>query len=350
MTLVRQILPTARVGFAKLERPLSMDLYDAFLREGLHGEMKYLERHRDAKAEPQRWLPFAQSAIVLSFDYVTMNNLSPLRGKRVALYTSYAEDQEDYHLEIKRRISPVIQSLQSIYPEAIFRISLDTEPIMERDLAYRAGLGWIGKNTCLIGKNSGSLFFIAEILTSLKLTEIETTQIIPSPDHCGTCTKCIEACPTGALAEPRKLDARKCISYWTIEAKAIAPQDLRKRFGDWFFGCDICQTVCPWNAKVFGKDQMASLAQPIQSKTDEERKRLGEELREILTISNREIERRFAKSPLRRARGFGLKRNALYVIENLHLTELADAVETLKSDEKLGELSREVWMSLLNAP
>ena len=123
----------------------------------------------------------------------------------------------------------------------------DSAPVLERDLAFRAGLGWIGKNTCVIHPQHGSLFFLGEILTSLQLHS-ETPQMA---DFCGTCDRCIQACPTQALSV-RKLEASKCISYWTIEARMDAPEALRPKFGDWFFGCDICQTVCPWNEKAFG--------------------------------------------------------------------------------------------------
>lgn len=345
-SIVLQHIPYARVGFARLERPISMDLYDAFLSEGLHGELEYLARHRDAKADPRTWLPFATTAIVLSIDYVTKENLSPNSGKRLAMYATYTEDREDYHFEIKRRLEPVLKTLQSNHPEASFRIGLDVEPILERDLAYRAGLGWVGKNTCLIHKNGGSLFFIAEILTSLELEETSQAETILSPDHCGTCTRCLDACPTGALVEPRKLDARKCISFWTIESKGIAPQSLRKHFGDWFFGCDLCQTVCPWNGKVFGRNEMRAHSAPSLDRDEAGRERLVSELREILTLSNRELERRFASSPLKRARGFGLKRNALYVTENLCLRELSDAVELLLIDTKLGALAKDVLVRL----
>lgn len=323
-----------------------MDLYDAFLREGMHGELEYLSRHRDAKADPTSWLPFAKSAIVLAIDYVTKENLTPKPGKRLAMYTTYAEDQEDYHSEIKRRLEPVLGALQAHHSAASFRIGLDAEPILERDLAYRAGIGWVGKNTCLINKSGGSLFFIAEILTSLELEEIIHAETIRSPDHCGTCTRCLQVCPTGALVEPRKLDARKCISFWTIESKGIAPRSLRQHFGDWFFGCDLCQTVCPWNGKVFGRNEMRAHSAPYLERDEAGRERLVSELRDILTLSNRELERRFANSPLKRARGFGLKRNALYVTENLCLRELGEAVEPLVLDAKLGALAKDVLTRL----
>jgi len=344
--LILKHLPDVQVGFARLDRPLSIEFYDTFLAQGLHGKLEYLARHRDAKADPQKWIPFAQSAIALSIGYVTKENLAPSAGKRVAFYATYTENQEDYHFEIRRRLAPVLDELKSLYPEASFRLALDTEPILERDLAYRAGLGWVGKNTCLIHRDRGSLFFLAEILTSLALPEENLAAKVLSPDHCGTCTRCLDACPTGALLEARKLDARLCISNWTIESKSIAPKGLREKFGDWFFGCDICQTVCPWNGKVFGRDNMSAHAHPVLPRDERGRDTLVAELRDILTLSNRELERRFAASPLKRARGSGLKRNALYVVANLKLVELASEVQALTEDNKLGELATEVLADL----
>lgn len=346
-SLILTHLPDVQIGFAQLDRPLSIDVYDAFLKEGLQGELEYLVRHRDQKAEPRKWLPFARSAIVLTICYVTKENLSPKSGKRIAFYATYTEDQEDYHYEIRRRLAPVLDDLTAKYPEASFRLALDAEPVLERDLAYRAGLGWVGKNTCLIDRNHGSLFFIAEILTSLELpaNNLESANLL-SRDHCGTCTRCLDACPTGALIEARKMDPRLCISYWTIESKSIAPKSLREKFGDWFFGCDICQTVCPWNGKVFGRSEMELHSSHIRPRDELSNANLVTELRDILSLSNRELERRFASSPLKRARGAGLKRNALYVVSNLKLTELLTEVEALTEDRKLGRLAKEVYEAL----
>lgn len=303
-----------------------MDLYDQWLRDENHADMDYLVRHRDIKEEIQKWLPFARSAIVFAIDYVTIRSAtkSPLR---TALYAEFAPDMADYHTELKVKLEPTLQALKAEYPGAEFRLSVDSGPILERDLAVRAGLGWIGKNTCVIDKNAGSLFFIAEILTSL---DVETASLI-SPDHCGTCTRCLDICPTGAIKEPRVLDAGLCISYWTIEAKKVPPQTLRENFQDWFFGCDLCQSVCPWNSKVWGKNFMQETTNPQASENDNEREKVVKELQLILESSNRELQKRFKNTPLSRARGFGLKRNALIVIENRNLSELENSVENFRA-------------------
>lgn len=331
-----------RFGVAKLERPLSMDFYDQWLALGYHGEMSYLERHRSLKASPSTWLPFARSAIVFALDYGHRKSrnesdyvtLKPM-GLRTARYLEYSPNNEDYHDAIRLELEPILKELSLRYPEAEFRLSVDAEPVLERDLATRAGLGWVGKNTCVIDRKSGSLFFIAEILTSL-----ETDAAAMEPlDFCGTCTRCLDACPTSALLKPKLLDATKCISYWTIESKKIPPKELREKFGDWFFGCDICQTVCPWNVKTHGAEAMTDRASDPAT--------MLLELREILSSSNRELERKFQGTPLSRARGFGLKRNALIIAGNARLKELLPDVEALLEDKKLGTLAAEIKSLLI---
>lgn len=340
-------MPAHRFGVAKLEKPISMGLYDQWLASGHHGEMSYLERHRDLKADPTKWLAFAKSALVfaisygpiLKSDYVTSNSSaeSPLR---LALYTRYAPDHSDYHDAIRTELDPVLRELEQRFPHAQFRLSIDAEPVLERDLAVRAGLGWVGKNTCVIDRRGGSLFFIAEILTSLE-TEAASLEMT---DFCGTCTRCLDACPTQALIAPRILDAAKCISYWTIEAKSIPPKNLRSQFSDWFYGCDICQTVCPWNGKVFGRDLMQK--ESVNPTADSDPTRLARELKEVLESSNRELQRRFHGTPLARARAFGLKRNAMVIAANLKLKSLLPTIAGLFADERLGDFAHEIYTEI----
>lgn len=332
-----------RFGLTSLRAPISMNFYDQWLASGFHGEMDYLQRHRDHKADVTQWLPMARSAIVFAISYVSPDRNSPGSTLRTALYTQLAQDQADYHTVLRERLSPVMDELGRRYPGETFRMAIDTAPILERDLAVRAGLGWVGKNTCVIDRKAGSLFFIAEILTSLEVDS--STATVLEPDFCGTCTKCIDSCPTGALVAPRSLDARKCISYWTIEAKSVPPKELSDKFGDWFFGCDICQTVCPWNEKVFGREAMRSESRPIKT-TDEEISELINNLKSLLESSNREIEKRFKNTPLSRSRGFGLKRNALIVAGNLKLVELIPQIRDLSSDAKLAALADSTLLKL----
>ena len=319
-----------RYGLARLERPLSLAMYDEWLRDGHHGEMEYLVRHRDQKADPKLFEAQMRSALVIPIDYVAKDPIVTsehhLAAVRTALYARSQPDAADYHVTLKRRLEPVLKRLELQFPKAQFRLTIDTAPVLERELAQRAGLGWVGKNTCLIDRKAGSLFFITEILSSLELADVQA----PVSDHCGTCTRCLDACPTKALVSPRKLDARRCISYWTIEAKTVPPEELRSGFQDWFFGCDICQTVCPWNTKRWGESTFK-----VKSNRDE----LIRELRWILTSTNSKIEKTFQHTALARARGRGLKRNALIVIGNSRLRELKTEVEAFNEDPILAELA-----------
>lgn len=301
-------------GLAELSNPLSINAYDSWLAAGYHGEMQYLKKHRDYKANSKLWDAELKSALVFTISYakIPKRNSTTFPGLRTALYSTFPSSNDldtDYHHELPKRLTPILNRLQSQYPDAKFRITTDSAPVLERDLARKAGLGWIGLNTCLIDRKSGSLNFIVEILSTLSVTQYAEL----TPDHCGTCQKCLEACPTNALTAPRTLDAQKCISYWTIEAKHLAPISLSEKFGDWFFGCDICQTVCPWNQKIFRE---AARPTSSESKTDDAENTLAE----ILTASSRPLINKTRDTAFQRALPNSLKRNALYVIgANNHL-------------------------------
>lgn len=311
-------------GFSDLERPLSMDIYRAWIAEGLHGSMHYLADHADIKENPRQLSPRARAAIVIAQPYQPHPyGSNPVSGLRTALYAQ----GEDYHLHFRDALQKLASDLKANFPEEEFLCFTDSAPILERDLAYRAGLGWVGKNTCLIDPQRGSLFFIGQIFTSLKLN-----RGLPVKDFCGTCDRCIRACPTQAIEEPRKLNANKCIAYWTIEATQDAPESLKKHFGNWFFGCDICQTVCPWNEKAHGKDLLRSL-------TENQNRPSIEDLRWILKSSNKVLTKSLLKSPLLRARPRGLKRSALRLIGTYQLFELRREVEAYKDDPYLSEIA-----------
>ncbi len=237
-----------QVGFAKATRPLTMDYYDSWIKNGYHGNMEYLRRHQNRKSNPQSLLPGARTWITLALDYDTGEPLSlnikeeMLREKK-GWISRYARNG-DYHKEIAKRHEMLVGELSLMFPGEKFLGCVDTKPVLERDVAQQSGLGWIGKNTCLINKDLGSFLFLSEILTTLLMVADN-----PVADHCGTCTKCLDSCPTGAFISPRHLDATKCISYWTIENETPPPLELAKKFGTNVFGCDICQDVCPWNSK-----------------------------------------------------------------------------------------------------
>ncbi|MGZ3722166.1 MAG: tRNA epoxyqueuosine(34) reductase QueG [Bdellovibrionales bacterium] len=322
-------------GWTPLETPLSLQLYKDWLAAGHHGGMDYLLKHLPLKEDSTQWAPRARSAIVVAKNYFP--HPYPATGKTLPLRTALYAAGEDYHLEFRRELEQLAGAFKADFTQEEFLCFTDSAPILERDLAARAGIGWVGKNSCVIHPQKGSLFFIGEILTSLDLAN-------PKPlmqDFCGTCDRCIRACPTQAIESPRVLNANKCISYWTIEAKDAAPKALREKFGDWFFGCDICQTVCPWNEKAFGKEAMRKLSQPVMQDDG-----LTQDLQWILTSSNKTLSKTFASLPYSRARANGLKRNALYVIGNLRLRELLPAVEACVDDAKLKEVAEWVLQRL----
>jgi len=321
-------------GFARLERPFSFDLYQQWLSKGFAGEMSYLERHLEMKKEPQRLMGSARSAIVVTHPYLPHPESDgwSLAAAKVARYAR----GKDYHLWLKQRLEKVATDLRKRFVGEEFQCFTDSAPVLERDLAVRAGLGWIGKNTCLIDRRHGSLFLIGEIYTSLDLSVVGGRDFqavsLPVADFCGNCRRCLDVCPTGALVEERELDARKCISYLTIESREIPDVSLRERMDGWFFGCDLCQTVCPWNLKVFG-------AEIANSEPADDRAGLIREMREILSAGSRELGRRFAGTPLERAGAFGLKRNALLVCAHFGLQELSAEVSALRTHPKLGPLA-----------
>jgi epoxyqueuosine reductase len=294
--------------------------------------MKYLEDHASIKEEPQRKWPRAQSALVFAIPYLPPPETTPPTPLKQARTSLYAQGM-DYHFWFKDRMAQLCAKLQTVLPDEEFLPFTDSSPVLERDLANRAGLGWVGKNTCLIHPKKGSLFFIGEIYTSLTIQ----TDVAPLPDFCGNCQKCLEICPTGALLEPRKMDAQKCISYLTIESRQVPPVELRPQIGDWFFGCDLCQTVCPWNQKIF-KGQLSIEKQLTLSSEDEVL--LEDDLRYILTASGKKIEKDFRGTPMARAGSFGLRKNALVVAGNRRLKNLKPEVTALCDHEKLGELAR----------
>lgn len=333
-----------------LREPSTMARYDEWLARGWAGEMQYLHRHREQKADPGRLLPSAKSLLVVTKSYVPAPRPhGEFEALRIA---SYAQN-EDYHDWLKGDLDVIAHRLSLEFPGAHFRTATDSAPVLERDHAVSAGLGWWGKNTCVIHPQRGSFFFIGELVSPLELVDTATcttAAIQPLPDFCGTCDRCLKVCPTGALEAPRQLNATKCISYWTIEAKEIAPEGLREKFGDWFFGCDLCQSVCPWNQKVFRTSAAAQAARsetvtplspsaaaalstdliaPTSSSFADET--LIAELKFILTASDDDIHAKLKSTALSRAKPAGLRRNALIVIANRGLTSLAPEVKMLAS-------------------
>jgi len=325
-----------QMGWAELSPTdnSGVERYRQWLSQNHHGEMEYLKRHLPIKENPELLKLGLKSAFVFSFPYfphpAPLESLADSENPlRIALYAQ----GEDYHHWLQAKLEDIQKDLQLEYPGEIFLSATDSKPVLERDLAHRAGLGWFGKNTCLIDRKHGSLFLIGEVLTSLELTK----KMEISADFCGTCTRCIDICPTEALEEPRRLNANKCISYLTIESPTSPPENLRSSIGDWFFGCDLCQTVCPWNQKIF-KEKLEVI--PTRSLTLEQKQKLTEELRLILKLSGKQLLKKYLGSPLSRAGHRGLRRNAMLVIANQKIQGLHTEIETWLSDEKLGELAK----------
>lgn len=218
--------------------------YQAWLDRGFAGEMAYLHKHADARRQPQSVYPDVRSVIMVGMNYApaaAAAEKSPF-PTRIARYAHGA----DYHLVLRDRLKQLLAWLRGQRPGCWGRAVVDTAPLLERDFARRAGLGWIGKNTLLLNPRRGSWLVLGALLVDVELT--------PTPaftaNHCGTCTRCLDACPTDAFVGPYQLDARRCISYLTIELKRDVPAEWRTSLGDWLFGCDVCQEVCPWNRKA----------------------------------------------------------------------------------------------------
>ncbi len=325
-------LQFAQIGFSAMTKPRSLSFYENWLDEGLNADMEYLQTHLPQKRDAKSLLPNANSVISVTIDYFEHPEFKKLTNLKIA---SYAKG-EDYHYFFKKKLETAALILKDIFPAHHFEAFTDSKPILERDFAHQSGLGWFGKNTMLIHQSHGSYFLIGEILTSLVINADKASE---HPDRCGTCTKCIDACPTQAL-QPKKLDAKKCISYWTIESKKIPEISLAQNFGSWFFGCDICQDVCPWNIKIHSE-------QRILVKNETNRKDVILEIMEILKASNKSLERKFYGTPLSRARGFGLKRNALMVVLNIKAIELKEELEQLDlKNEKLNNFKVLILNSL----
>lgn len=296
-------------GWSSLTLPVSLSVYETWLSQGYHGDMTYLEHHRDKKANIQTLAPNAKSLISVAIPYY--QHPEPSESVPQQLKVARYARGKDYHHWLLQRLKDLASDLQKQNPEHEFLCFTDTYPILEREWAWKSKMGWIGKNSMLIHPKKGSFFLLGEILTTLELSELTPTV---SADHCGTCTRCIDQCPTSAILSNRTLDATKCISYWTIESRKIPPLELRQKFSGWFFGCDICQDVCPWNEKVFGKAETSPNHHDLAT--------LTQEILDILLSSNKKLTKRFAQTPLSRAGGFGLKRNALLCIYHYRIDQL----------------------------
>jgi epoxyqueuosine reductase len=314
MSLKNQIAAEAqRLGFSLFgvvepDSPSHYAVYERWVDQGKHGEMHYLdsERARERRKYPRLILPECESILVLGWPYPSpfiqenalQNNIGRPHGRTAA----YAWE-EDYHNVLPGKLKALVEFVEDSVGRTVpNRWYTDTGPILERDLAQQAGLGWIGKNTCLINPQKGSYFLLAEIFLGIDLEPDKPFEA----DRCGTCTRCIDACPTNCIEVNRTIDASRCISYLTIELKGAIPMDLREMMGDWVFGCDICQEVCPWNQR-FASPGEGDQKYLIPGEVD---------LISELALSRQAFNRKFKHSPIKRSKRRGYLRNIAVALGN----------------------------------
>lgn len=309
------------VGIAPAVTPQGVTHLCDWLERGFAGEMAYMERHAPAREHPKHVLDGARSVIMAAMNYRT-SEPSRAVGPAEGRVSRYAWGQ-DYHVLLRSRLKELAMFIQDQVPDCRTRIVVDTAPLLERDFTRMAGIGWIGKNTMLINKQRGSWLFLGAVLVDIELEYDQPHQA----DHCGTCRRCLDACPTEAFAGPYQLDSRRCISYLTIELRRDMPEPMRPAVGQWLFGCDICQEVCPWNRKA------------PTSREDGFQPRDGTDAVELVWLlerSDEELREWMRGTALTRAGIRGLRRNAAIVLGNtrhvpavpalLHALENADPV------------------------
>ncbi len=336
------------VGIAPVEDAPELEYFPRWIAEGRAGEMTYLEardeQHRLKRASLANAVPWARSVVVCAINYNTAQPYSThapegceeARGR--GWISRYAWGQRDYHQSVMPSLRRVEAALRSVcrgqdrnqdqnqdqnQDDLITRCYVDTGPIVERVVAKYASIGWIGKNTCIINQKIGSWLFLGVILSSLDLESADAS--LPAPDRCGSCTRCIDACPTDALTAPYQLDSNKCIAYLTIEKRGVLPDDddLRSGMGRHIFGCDICQDVCPWNRKA-----PATSAADFQPQAE----LVNPALEWLAQMSEEEFRSRFRGSPVRRAKRSGLRRNAVIAMGNSGERKFLPLLEKLSAD------------------
>jgi len=306
------------VGIATLGPAETAAAFDEWIAHGYAGEMSYLPRNAEKRRDSR--LPFdgASTAIVVAMNYGGTEPPGP-----VARYAR-GDDYHDVMLDRLMRLHHWID--ERLGRHVIGKSYVDTGPVLERDLARRAGLGWFGKNTMLINPRVGSFFFLGSLLVDLELDADAPF----ATDHCGTCTRCLDACPTSALREARVLDATRCIAYLTIELKGEIPSELRPQIGDLIYGCDICQEVCPWNEK-FALPLREDAFRPRPEIVGKDARTLA---RELLQMTQEEFSGAFKGSPMKRAKLRGLKRNAAIVLGNIGAAEDVETLTRALDDEE----------------
>jgi len=282
----------AQAGFLEEEAPR----LEAWLNKGFHGEMQYMENYFDKRLDPRLLVDDAKSVISLSLNYYTPEQQVDSSAPRISKY-AYGSD---YHDVIKSKLKQLLQLINDHIGEVNGRAFVDSAPVLDKVWAKKAGLGWVGKNANLINKSTGSFFFLAELIVDLELEY----DIPPTADHCGTCTRCIDACPTEAIVGPYLVDGSKCISYLTIELKNEIPDTFKDKMDGWMFGCDVCQDVCPWNRfSVTHQEPAFKPAPNLLEMTEKDWQEITEET----------FKKIFKGSAVKRTKYSGLKRNIEFI-------------------------------------
>ncbi|MCG6156195.1 tRNA epoxyqueuosine(34) reductase QueG [Rubinisphaera margarita] len=319
------------VGIAPALTPVTLPRFEDWVEAGYAGEMHYIERRRGAYSHPRHVLPVVESVVMLGmcYDPGRTDNEQAAGSGSPGQIARYARGSRDYHDVIRDSLKQLAARLHELVPGSRTRAVVDTAPLLERDFARQAGLGWFGKNTLLLNKSLGSYLFLAALLTDAELVPDEPHETA----HCGTCTRCLEACPTEAFVEPGLLDARRCIAYLTIELRdKPIPEELRSGIEDWLFGCDVCQEVCPWNRKAPAPQTGEFESLPDQPKAAE-----------FLAMTPAAFKSRFRGTPLERTGRDTLARNAAVVLGNSGASEWSDALRRAAGDESPLVREASIW-------
>ena len=281
----------SQAGFLEEEAPR----LEAWLHKGHHGQMGYMERNFDKRLDPTKLVPDAKSVVSLLLNYYPDQTQQDPSAPKISKYAYGA----DYHHVIKTKLKELMHCIETEIGSVSGRAFVDSAPVLDKAWAAKSGLGWMGKNTNLICQQKGSFFFIAELIIDLALDYDN-----PTTDHCGTCTACIDACPTEAIVAPYQVDGSKCISYFTIELKEAIPQEVKGKFDNWVFGCDVCQDVCPWNR--FSQPHREPLFAP-------QHELLAMSQSDWHEITEAVFDRLFERSAVQRTKYEGLKRNLQFI-------------------------------------
>lgn len=280
---------------------------EAWLKKGMHGEMRYMENHFDKRLDPRVLVDGAKSVISLGLNYYSDHQQHDPQAPKISKYAYGA----DYHSVIKDKLKQLLEVINEKIGEVHGRAFVDSAPVLDKAWAKKAGLGWMGKNTNLINTKSGSFFFLAELIVDIDLEY----DVSPTADHCGTCTRCIDACPTEAIVAPYVVDGSRCISYLTIELKNEIPQQFKGKMDNWMFGCDVCQDVCPWNKFSVLHGEEAFHAHPELH---------GMTSRDWDDITEDVFKKIFKNSAVKRAKFTGLKRNIAFLKNSDQRLEIRD--------------------------